>query len=223
MTTALLILTLNEVDGIKKIMPFVKREWVDELVVVDGGSTDGTIEEAKKMGLEVVVQKSKGHGAAITLGVEITKSDNIVIFGPDGNHEPEEITQLISKAQEGYDQVIVSRFGKGSVNLDAGRIDAFGNRMFAFFTNLFFGGNLTDVLNESRLITRKAMTEIKFDAIGLDSTLQMTIRGLKKRQKIFEIVGNEGSRIGGKRKMRPFQTGCLLAKMIVKELIFWNF
>ena len=51
----------------------------------------------------------------------------------------------------------------------------------------------------------------------------MTIRGLKKRQKIFEIVGNEGSRIGGKRKMRPFQTGCLLTKMIVKELIFWNF
>ena len=194
-----------------------------QFVVVDGGSTDGTIEEAKKMGLEVVVQKSKGHGAAITLGVEITKSDNIVIFGPDGNHEPEEITQLISKAQEGYDQVIVSRFGKGSVNLDAGKIDAFGNRMFAFFTNLFFGGKLTDVLNESRLITRKAMLEIKFDAIGLDSTLQMTIRGLKKRQKIFEIVGNEGSRIGGKRKMRPFQTGCLLTKMIVKELIFWNF
>ena len=188
MTTALLILTLNEVDGIKKIMPLVKREWVDELVVVDGGSTDGTIEEAKKMGLEVVVQKSKGHGAAITLGVEITKSDNIVIFGPDGNHEPEEITQLISKVQEGYDQVIVSRFGKGSINLDAGRIDAFGNRMFAFFTNLFFGGNLTDVLNESRLITRKAMEEIKFDTVGLDSTLQMTIRGLKKRQKIFEII-----------------------------------
>ena len=67
------------------------------------------------------------------------------------------------------------------------------------------------------------MADIKFDAIGLDSTLQMTIRGLKKRQKIFEIVGNEGKRIGGKRKVRSFQTGCLLVKMIVKELIFWNF
>ena len=184
MSTALLILTLNEVDGFKEIMPHVKREWVDELIVIDGGSTDGTIEEAKKMGLKVVLQKSKGHGAAITLGVEITKSDNIVIFGPDGNHEPEEIPQLIRKVQEGYDQVIVSRFAKGSVNLDAGIMDTFGNKLFAFLTNLFFGGDLTDVLNESRLITRKAMTEIKFDAIGLDSTLEMSIRGLKKRQKI---------------------------------------
>jgi glycosyltransferase involved in cell wall biosynthesis len=220
MTTALLILTLNEVDGFKEIMPHVKREWVDELIVIDGGSTDGTIEEAKKMGLEVILQKSKGHGAAIMLGVESTKSDNIVIFGPDGNHEPEEIPQLIRKVQEGYDQVIVSRFAKDSVNLDAGITDTFGNKLFAFLTNLFFGGDLTDVLNESRLITRKAMTEIKFDAIGLDSTLEMSIRGLKKRQKIFEIVGNEGKRIGGKRKVRTFQTGCLLVKRIVKELIF---
>ena len=54
------------------------------------------LEEAKKMGLEVILQKSKGHGSAITLGVEVTKSDNIIIFGPDGNHEPEEIIQLIS-------------------------------------------------------------------------------------------------------------------------------
>ena len=220
MSTALLILTLNEVDGFKEIMPHVKREWVDELIVIDGGSTDGTIEEAKKMGLEVILQKSKGHGAAIMLGVESTKSDNIVIFGPDGNHEPEEIPQLIRKVQEGYDQVIVSRFAKDSVNLDAGITDTFGNKLFAFLTNLFFGGDLTDVLNESRLITRKAMTEIKFDAIGLDSTLEMSIRGLKKRQKIFEIVGNEGKRIGGKRKVRTFQTGCLLVKRIVKELIF---
>jgi len=223
MPVALLVLTLNEIDGMKKIMPKIDKKLADEIVIVDGGSTDGTIDEAKKMGFKVIPQKIQGHAGAIIAGVEATNSDIIVIFGPDGNHYPEEIPQLIEKINEGYDQVVISRFGKGSVNLDATIIENFGNRMFAFFTNLFFGGNLTDVLNESRLITRKAMEEIKFDTIGLDSTLQMTIRGLKKRQKIFEIVGNEGKRIGGKRKVRSFQTGCLLVKMIVKELIFWNF
>ena len=53
----------------------------------------------------------------------------------------------------------------------------------------------------------------------LDSTYQMSIRGLKLKQRYFEIVGNEGERIGGKRKMRPFHTGCLLMKRLIKEIL----
>ena len=87
-----------------------------------------------------------------------------------------------------------------------------------FFANLFFRGNLTDSLNESRIITRDAFNELKFESCGLDSTYQMSIRGLKNKQKYFEIIGNEGARIGGKRKMRPFQTGCLLLKRVIKEI-----
>ena len=49
MATDLLVLTLNEIDGFKKIMPEIKKEWVDNIVIVDGGSTDGTIEQAKKL------------------------------------------------------------------------------------------------------------------------------------------------------------------------------
>lgn len=217
MTNALILLTLNEVEGIKKILPLIKKEWVDEIVIVDGGSLDGTIEVAKKMGYSVIFQKISGHGGAILTGIENTNSENIIIFGPDGNHEPEEIPRLIKKIQEGYEQVIVSRFSKDSVNLDAGLIDSFGNKMFTFLVNLFFGGKLTDVLNESRIITRKAMMELDFDALSFDSTLQMTIRGLKKKQKIVNIVGNEGARIGGKRKIQSFHTGCLLVKRLIIE------
>ena len=126
--------------------------------------------------------------------------------------------QLKEKIGEGYDQVIISRFGKTSVNLDAGKLDTFGNKMFTKLANLFFGGNLTDTLNESRIITRNAFNELKFDAMQLDSTYQMSIRGLKTKQKYFEIIGNEGARIGGKRKMRPFHTGCLLVKRVIKEI-----
>jgi len=220
MSTALIVLTLNEIDGIKQIMPKIKKDWVDEIVVIDGGSTDGSIEELRKMGFRVIIQEKKGHGNAIQVGVDATTSDNIVIFGPDGNHEPEEIIRLVEKIKEGYDQVMLSRFGEWSINLDAGRIDTFGNRMFAFLANIFFHGHMTDVLNESRIITRKAMAELKFDAEQLDSTYQMSIRGMKKKQKIAEIVGNEGIRIGGKRKVRSFQTGCLLLQRFFKELFY---
>ena len=219
MSVAIIILTLNEIDGVRVILPKIKKEWADEIVVIDGGSTDGTVEECKKMGFQVINQKNKGHGGGILTGVECTKSDIIIIFGPDGNHEPDEILQLIEKTNEGYDQVIISRFGKESENLDAGLIDGFGNKMFTFVANVIFGGNMTDTLNESRSITRKAFEELKFDAMQLDSTFQMSIRGMKRKQKIIEIVGNEGRRIGGKRKMKPFQTGCRLIKRILVEWI----
>ena len=222
MTTALLVLTLNEVDGIKKIMPLVKREWVDEIIFVDGGSTDGTIEEAKRMGFKVIIQKQKGHGAAVLEGVNAIKSDNFILFGPDGNDEPEKIPELIEKIKEGYDQVLVTRFGKGSVNLDAGIIDTFGNKMFTFLANVFFGGYWTDTLNESRIISKKAFQELNFDAMDLSSTQQMSIRGLKRRQKICEILGNEGERIGGVRKMKPLPVGASLSLRIIKEFIHWK-
>ena len=221
-TTAILILTLNEIDGMKKIVPKINKNWAEEILLVDGGSTDGTIEEAEKLGIKVLKQKIKGHGAAILEGVDATTSDNIVIFGPDGNHEPEEIPILIEKIKEGYDQVLISRFGKGSVNLDADLVERFGNKMFAFLVNVFFGGHWTDTLNEIRIITRKAFLELDFDAYQMASTQQMSIRGLKKRQKILELVGNEGERIGGKKKMRPLHVGYDLSRQILREFVFWK-
>ena len=222
MTTALIITTLNEIVGVKKIVPKIKKEWLDEIIFVDGGSTDGTIEEAKRMGFKVIIQKQKGHGAAVLEGVNAIKSDNFILFGPDGNDEPEKIPELIEKIEEGYDQVLATRFGKGSVNLDAGIIDTFGNKMFTFLANVFFGGYWTDTLNESRIISKKAFQELNFDAMDLSSTQQMSIRGLKRRQKICEILGNEGERIGGVRKMKPLPVGASLSLRIIKEFIHWK-
>ncbi len=219
MSTCLIILTLNEIVGVKEIVPKINKKLFTEIVVVDGGSTDGTIEELQKMGFKVIQQELRGHGGAIIAGASVTTADNILIFGPDGNHDPETMSDLINKIEEGYDQVINSRFGKTSINDDAGEFDAFGNKMFSFLASKLFRGNLTDTLNEYRIITRKAFDELNFDALYTDSTFQMSIRGMKKKQKMFEIIGNEGARIGGERKMKPFQTGCRLCKRLLIELI----
>ena len=222
MSVDLIIPTLNEIDGIKNIMPKIKNDWVDRILIVDGGSTDGTVEEAKRLGYEVISQKGKGHGAAFLTAINATNSDYILLWSPDGNHEPEEIPKLVKKIKEGYDQVLISRFGKTSINEDAGYFDTFGNKMFAFLVNCFFGGHWTDSLNESRIISKKAFAELNFDAMDLSSTQQMSIRGLKRGQKICEIIGNEGERVGGTRKMKPLGTGLSLSLGIIKEFIFWN-
>ena len=69
MSVSIIILTLNEIDGIKVIMPRVKKEWADEIVFVDGGSTDGTVEEAKRLGFKVIHQTNRGSGNACRIGV----------------------------------------------------------------------------------------------------------------------------------------------------------
>ena len=100
MSTALIILTLNEIDGVKNILPKIDQKLVDEILVVDGGSTDGTIEHVKKLGFKIIIQSIKGHGGAILTGIQNTKSDKIVLFGPDGNHDVDEIGQLIKKIDD---------------------------------------------------------------------------------------------------------------------------
>ena len=222
MSTSLIITTLNEIDGIKKILPQIKKEWVDEIIIVDGGSTDGTVEKAKEMGFKVIKQKIPGHGGALLTGIEESTGDKIIIFGSDGSNETSEIPQLVEKGLEGFDQVIISRFGKTSINEDAGMIDGFGNKMFAFMTNIFFGGKLTDSLNCSRLFTRKAISEINLSELSLCAVEQISARGLKRKQRIYEIVGNERARVGGERKMHRIPTGSTLTSMIIKEFIFWG-
>lgn len=222
MKISLIIPTLNEIDGMKKIIPLIQKEWVDEIIIVDGGSTDGTIEEAEKIGFTVIKQKTKGkHGAAIHDGFEYTDADILIMFGADGNNEPNEIPKIISKMKEGYDQVIVARFGKTSINEDAGLIDGFGNKLFTFLANIFYGGKLVDTLSSSRAITRKAWNEIRLDDFDMTLVYQMSIRGLIKKQKIAEIDGNEPARIGGKRKMYRIPTGLKLCSLLFREF-FWK-
>ena len=88
MTVIVFVLTLDEIDGVSQIMPKIKKEWADQIMLVDGGSTDGTIEKAKELGFDVIHQKNKGEGNACRVGTEETKSDFIMFFSPDGNHLP---------------------------------------------------------------------------------------------------------------------------------------
>jgi glycosyltransferase involved in cell wall biosynthesis len=222
MSVIVFVLTLDEIDGVSEIMPKIKKEWADKIIFVDGGSTDGTIEKAKELGFEVIHQKNQGEGNACRVGTDATESDFVMFFSPDGNDVPDDIPKLIEKTNEGHDIVHISRFGKNSVSEDANWLDRFGNNMFTFLVNTFFGGNYSDALNGFRIIRRKIWDGLKTDAQYLNIEQQTCIRLAKLKIPIFEIDGKEPKRIGGERKMRPLTTGAQLSYQIIKEFIFWK-
>ena len=222
MSIAIIIPTLDEIDGVSEIMPKVKKEWADAIIFVDGGSTDGTIEKAKELGFEVIHQKNKGEGNACRIGTDATQSDYVMFFSPDGNDLPEDIPKLIQKTKEGHDVVHISRFGKNSASEDANWLERFGNNMFTFLVNTFFGGNYTDALNGFRIIKRELWDELKTDAQYLNIEQQICIRLAKRKIPIYEIESKEPKRIGGERKMRPLTVGAQLSYQIIKEFIFWK-
>ena len=223
MSVIVFVLTLDEIDGVSQIMPQVKKEWADRIIFVDGGSTDGTVEKAKELGFEVIHQKNKGEGNAWSVGTDATDPDYVMFFSPDGNDVPEDILRLIQKSKEGHDVVHISRFGKNSQSDDANMLEYFGNKMFTFLVNTFFGGNYTDALNGFRIIKRDIWNELKTDAQQLDIEQQTCIRCAKRNIPIYQIDGKEPARIGGERIMRPLTTGSQLSYQIIKEFIFWDF
>ena len=224
MSVAIIIPTKNEVEGVMKVLPKLNKEWANEIVLVDGNSTDGTVEEATKQGFKVIHQKDKGAGNAMRLGVKNTNSDFVMFFSPDGNHVPEDIPKLIEKIKEGYDMVHLSRFGKNSSSQDARDYfyGYFGNNMFTFLVNIFFGGNYTDSLNGFRIFKRDAFERLETQSESLVIDQETYIRALKKKFKSCEIDGDEPSRIGGERKMKPVSTGAQLGWQIIKEFIYWK-
>jgi len=146
LTTTLLLPTLNEIEAARIIVPQLRREWVDEIIVVDGGSTDGTVEYMRAAGLRVHAQTVRGYGEGLLEGIHLAKGDVIIEFNPDGNSIPEDIPHIVAKLQEGYDLVIGSRYRDGAKSDDDDWLTAIGNWMFTRIVNLLFWTHYTDVL-----------------------------------------------------------------------------
>ena len=149
MSTTLVMLTLNELVSAKTIVPRIDKNLFSEILVIDGGSTDGTIEYMRNQNLRVIIQekiKPENSGLfsrqinlakAYLLAMKNVKTKySIIPFTPDGNMIPEILQDLISKTKEDdYDLICVSRYLGEAKSYDDSLISAFGNWFFTKLIN----------------------------------------------------------------------------------------
>lgn len=235
MKVTLVILTLNEYECMKEIMPQIDRSWVDQILFVDGGSTDGTIEYCQEHGYEYYIQKKKGIRNAYIEALPYIKGDAILSFSPDGNCRPEDMPPLIKKFKEGdYDMVIASRYFDGATSEDDDIITRFGNWLFTGTVNLFFGFKYTDAMTIYRCYKKELVYELELEKDKWYETFEklffttlswepmMAARAAKRKKKIGETLGYEPARIAGVRKLQIIRWGLGYYCQFIRDWLFWK-
>lgn len=217
MTTTLAVLVLNEIEAIKIVLPRIQREWVDEILIVDGGSTDGTIEWCESHGYKVLRQRRRGYGAGMREAMEVAAGEVIIEFMGDGNSDPAAIPRIVKKLSEGYDLVIGSRYIEGARSADDTWVTRLGNWSFTRLINILFGGSFSDAMMGYRAYRIDTFKTMEVDEDGLTFPTQGSIQFRKYGYRIGEVGVDEPARIGGVRKARNFSTGLQLLRMIFRE------
>ncbi len=227
MKITLCLLTYNERPCLEQIFPLIPapspQAGFDQIVAIDGGSTDGTIEFYRERGIPVIGQSRRGRGQAFLLAFEQIEADAYIFFSPDGNEDVADFAKFKPLLENGADLVIASRMMPGAVNEEDHQLiksRKWANNGLNLLANLLFrraGPFVTDSINGYRAITRRAAQELKLDAVDYTIEYQMTIRSLKEKLKIVEFPTHEGQRVVGETGAPSLPTGIRFLKRLWSE------
>ncbi|HZG67881.1 MAG TPA: glycosyltransferase family 2 protein, partial [Herpetosiphonaceae bacterium] len=142
-----IIPALNEADAIAHVMRAIPSALVDRVIVVDGGSTDGTVAIARAAGADVVLQPRRGYGNACAAGVAAAPDADVLVFlDGDGSFDPAQIDALIAPIlADQVELVLGSRELGGIDRASMPPQQRFGNRLVAWLLHRLYGLNVTDV------------------------------------------------------------------------------
>lgn len=235
MKVTLVIPTLNESEGLKKIMPQIKPEWYDQLVILDGNSNDNTTSWCEEQGYTVYTQNEKGlwNGYKELFKSGLVRGDIIVTFSPDGNSVPELIPRLIDMVAGNCDMAIASRYSGTAKSYDDSRVTAFGNKLFNATINLLLGTHFTDALVMFRAYRREIIEELGFlEPVPKSHKLMqrishlaswepsLSIRCARSGLRVAEVSCDEPERIDGKpRKQSSLRHGSAILGQILYEIL----
>jgi len=194
---SVLIPAFNEEKSIAQVIDELPPGLVDEVVVVDNGSTDATKEAAFRCGARVVEEKYRGYGSACLKGlVNMGTTDIVVVLDGDHSDYPEQITRLVGPIVAGeFDFVIGSRVlgrrEKGALTPQ----QCWGNKLAVFLIHRLFGYKFTD-MGPFRAIRFESLKSLKMTDKDFGWNVEMQIKAIKNGIRIKEVPVDYRRRIG---------------------------
>ena len=221
-----IIPTLNEEqtigDIIRNIRSF-KPHINTSILVIDGGSTDLTLDICKKENVRFMVQKGKGKGNAMREAVEQSEADIIVFIDGDGTYSPFDLSSLLKPLlQDKSDMVVGSRIKtkreKGAISI----FNSFGNIIFNKTINFAMNSSITDSLSGYRALYRKVFNDLVLFSDAFEIEIEITVEALAKGYRVLEIPISYRQRKGSNTKLDPLGDGAKIGRTLLFILMNVN-
>ena len=214
---SVIICALNEEQNLQHIIPKIP-EWVDEILLVDGHSTDNTVTVAKQLGprIRVLVQPGKGKGDAIKYGTLEATGEIIVTIDADGQTNPEDIHRFITPLLNGYDLSKGTRLAKGRPK-NMPRYRWFGNKLLATTINILYGTRYTDICSGYNAYWKNAFQRLKLINNGFEMEQEMMVMAKKVGLKVIEVEHHDAGRLACNSKVSGVKQGFIDLWIVIKE------
>lgn len=194
---------------------------VDEIVLVDGHSTDATIEVARALRPDIVVvtDDRPGKGAALRAGFAAATGDYIVMIDADGSMDPLEIPRFVELLDQGHDLVKGSRFITGGGTADMTLLRSLGNRGLLALANALFHTSHSDLCYGFAAFRRRAVAQLELTADGFEIETQLFLRSIGSGLRVVEVPSFEAPRRSGTSNLHTFRDGRRVLRTILAERI----
>lgn len=209
--------TLNESGNIAKVISTVKKQlrYPYEIIIVDGGSTDGTLDIVSTRKCRLIIETRRGYGLALRLGMKHAKGNIIVMVDGDGTYELKHINILLNRLVE-KDAELCLATRMYDPNKAMGMMNFVGNKVITFCFNMLYKQNLSDSQSGYRAISKKAIEEIDFVEDDMAYATEMLVKFSQKKFKMVEIPTVYKKRRYGKPKLRRFKAGIEIFTTMLK-------